>query len=181
MLELTIPAQELYDGATERFIDVPETHLKLEHSLVSVSKWESITRIPFSKDPEKTREQFGLYIRCMVVENSNPSLDPSLLLNEEQVSEIIKYVGEDQTATTFYEPQQPGSSTGNTTVTSELIYYYMIALEIPFSCEEWNLSRLLTLIRIVRMKTQKQKKMSRAQVVQQQREMNRQRLQGGNG
>lgn len=164
MLEITIKGSELWDESTEQFVHVDGCTLKLEHSLLSISKWESKWKKPFltdSKKYEKTQEETLDYIRCMTV---YPKVDPSVYLGltEQNIKEITDYISDPMTATTFRKTNDPPS---REIITSELIYYWMVALKIPFECEKWNLNRLLTLIRICGIKNRPPKKISRGAAV----------------
>lgn len=174
MLELEIKPQEYYDESKEIFVVIPGATLKLEHSLVSLSKWESFYEKPFLVNEPRTEEEKAFYIECMLLE---PIEDPIVLrfLNEEQVVAINAYINKKHTATWFSE--EKGSRAGSREiVTSEIIYYWMVSLNIPFECEYWNLSRLLALIRVINAKNQPQKKMSRAEAAARARELNKQRM-----
>ena len=158
MLSLTIPAREWYDERSESFITTKETHLKLEHSLISISKWEAKWCVPFLSSNDKTYEQTLDYIRCMTI---TPNVDPDVFygLTKENLDAISNYINAPMTATTFRE-NTPGPR-NREIVTSELIYYWMVAAQIPFECEKWHLNRLLTLIRICGIKNQQPKKMGK--------------------
>ena len=156
MLEITIPEQELFNESTSEFINIKAQTLKLEHSLVSVSKWESKWKKPFLSKDKKTREETIDYIRCMTItQNINPIV--YIGLTDENVECVSKYIDDPMTATWFNEPEVRKSQE---VVTSELIYYWMVALNIPFECQKWHLNRLMTLIRVCNIKNQKPKKMS---------------------
>lgn len=172
MLSITIPETELYDEETEEFISVKETKLVLEYSLVAVSKWESKWKIPFLEDNEKTIEQMQDFVRCMTItQNINPNV--YRVINVDILEDVVKYIGDPMTATTFsnlsHEPK-----TGEK-VTSEMIYYWMSALQIPFECQKWHLNRLLVLIRIANEKNQPPKKMSKGDILRQNKALNAQR------
>lgn len=157
MLRITIPAGELWDEANDEFIVIDkDTTIQLEHSLVSLSKWESKWCKPFYSDKEKTNEEVIDYIKCMTItQNVNPNV--YMLLSEENILAINNYIEAPMTATTFSNKNGGG---GREIITSELIYYWMIALNIPFECQKWHLARLLTLIRVCEIKNQPPKKMS---------------------
>ena len=169
MLQITVPAQpgeELYVEQTNEFIVTKglskEQTLQMEHSLVSLSKWESKWHIPFLGRDEKTFEQTIDYIRCMTL---NKNVDPTVykFLTKENIAAINEYIGDPMTATTFREERVNGPN--RETPTSELIYYWMIALNIPFECQKWHLNRLLTLIRVCNIKNQPPKKMSQREIM----------------
>lgn len=162
MLILTIPSQELFNEATQEFISSKEQTLQMEHSLVSVSKWESKWKKPFLSKEPKTIEETLDYIRCMTItQNVNPNVYN--FLTNENIQAINTYIDSSMTATTFSE--LGSKSTSREIITSELIYYWMIALNIPMECQKWHLNRLLTLIRVCNVKNTPAKKMSRKEIM----------------
>lgn len=162
MLEITIPATELYDEIKQEFIYTNEQTLQLEHSLVSLSKWESKWCKPFLNGDNKTFEETIDYIKCMTLtHNVNPNC--YLSLSGENIEEINKYIGAPMTATTF--SNMKGGKINREQVTAELIYYWMIALNIPFECQKWHLNRLVTLIQVCNIKNQPPKKMSKRSIM----------------
>ena len=163
MLHITIPAGEAFDPRTNEFIKVPkDIPLSLEHSLVSLSKWESKWCKPFLSKEEKTAEETIDYIRCMTL---TQNVDPKAYycLSRENVELINSYIKDPHTATTIHE--NPNGPKNRETITSELIYYWMIALNIPFECQKWHLNRLLMLIKVCNIKNAPPKKMSRNQIL----------------
>lgn len=176
MLQITIPEQEYWNEKENTFITVKSTTLTLEHSLVSLSKWESKWCKPFlSKDP-KTNEETLDYIRCMTLTQNVPSNVYDLLTNK-NIQEIKSYIENPHTATVIYENQNGHKS--NETITSELIYYWMTALNIPWEAQKWHLNRLLTLIRVCNIKSAPPKKMSQKDLMSRNAALNaarRQRL-----
>ena len=174
MLEITIPEQELFNESTNEFFTIRSQTLKLEHSLVSISKWESKWKIPFLDKGKKTREQTIDYIRCMTItQNVNPLV--YMGITNKNIEDISAYIDDPMTATWFNEQEK---RTGRKEiVTSELIYYWMIALNIPMECQRWHLNRLLTLVRICNIKNQKPKKMSRNEIYSRNRALNAARRQ----
>ena len=160
MLEIIIPESELFDNEKEEFIYVKEQHLSLEHSLLSLTKWEARWKKPFLHTRDKTLEQALDYIRCMTI---NKNVDPIIYknLSKDNVEKINKYIDDPMTATTFVSEDKRGSGE---IVTSEIIYYWMVNYGIPFECEKWHLNRLLTLIKVCSVKAQSSnKKMSNAE------------------
>lgn len=157
MLELIIPAGEKYDPINNEFIYYREQKLTLEHSLISLSKWECKWKRPFLKPHDKkTDEETIDYISCMIVGHKDPSLDLETMLTSENIAAIKSYIEDPMTATTFTnKPHSPNREI----ITSELIYYWMIALNIPMECEKWHLNRLLTLINVCSIKNTPSKKM----------------------
>lgn len=156
-LEITIYPTELWDEKKQEFIQAgtKATTLCLEHSLVSLSKWEAKYNKPFigktgTKAEGKTQEELLYYIKCMTI---TQNVDPNIYLNlkQNQLKEITDYINAEMTATKFYEngvAGNPQSRSKSQIITSELIYSWMISLQIPFECQRWHLNRLLTLIRI---------------------------------
>lgn len=146
MLTITIPDLEMFDEQTNTFVYVKGQTITLEHSLVSVSKWESKWKIPFSTDTPKTPEQTRDYIRCMTItQNVNPLLYQNI--SPSMIEQIQNYIQDQQTATWFSDKDK-GPAGNKRPVTSELIYYWMIESGIPMECQKWHLSRLLTLIEV---------------------------------
>lgn len=161
MLKITIPEREMFDETTQEFIKTKEYTLQLEHSLVSLSKWEAKWRVPFLSKEKKTIEQTIDYVRCMTI---TQNIDPVVYngLTNENLDAINKYIEDPMTATTFSK-RSIGSS--GEIVTSELIYYWMIALNIPMECQRWHLNRLLTLVKVCNIKNEPGKKMSRNEIM----------------
>ncbi|MBP5596556.1 MAG: hypothetical protein J6Y02_14315 [Pseudobutyrivibrio sp.] len=162
MLHIIIPAQEYYDERTETFVNTKEITLTLEHSLVSVSKWESKWCKPFLSKDAKTPEETLDYIKCMTLTQNVPPETYNYLSNE-NISEIKKYIEDPHTATFINEG--PGGSKSREVITSELIYYWMTALNIPWESQKWHLNRLLMLIRVCNVKNQPKKKMSQRELM----------------
>lgn len=162
MLQITVPATEMYDELRNEFVYTKEQTLQLEHSLVSLSKWESKWCKSFIASKNKTDEETIDYIKCMTL---NKNVDPEVYnrLTIANVRQIENYIAAPMTATYFSEDKKAGYS--RETVTSELIYYWMIALNIPFECQKWHLNRLLTLIRVCNIKNQPPKKMNKKDVM----------------
>ena len=162
MLRITIPAVEEWDELAQEFVTTKEQTLCLEHSLVSLSKWESKWCKPFLSKQEKTYEETIDYIKYMTL---TPNVDPEVyrVLTNDNIAEINKYIEAPMTATTFSRDRNSKSS--QEIVTSELIYYWMIALNIPFECQKWHLNRLLTLIKVCNIKNTPPKKMSRRDIL----------------
>ena len=161
MLVITIPETEMYDSEKNEFFTLKEITLQLEHSLVSLSKWESKWCKPFLSKDEKTAEETIDYIKCMTI-TQNIDYKVYERLTRQNIEEINKYIEAPMTATTFYNDTQKGR--GKETITSELIYYWMISLNIPMECQKWHLNRLLTLIRVCNVKNSPPKKMGRGEI-----------------
>lgn len=172
MLTITIDGDEIYNEETEEFSTDGDVVVHLEHSLLSVSKWESKHQKPFLTNKEKTVDEIFDYIKAMIVD---PSLDPDVLMrcSQRNIDEIQKYIDSSQSATTFGD--MPGRRGPGEVITSELIYYWMVTFNIPFECELWHLNRLFSLIRICNIKQQKPKKMSRNELAQRNAELNARR------
>lgn len=168
-LSITVPARELFDPRTGEFIETKETVLHLEHSLISISKWESKWHKPYLSKEDKTREEAVDYIRCMTL---NGGVDPNvyLSLTEDNINTIMEYMSDSMTATTIKKENQRPS---REIVTSEVIYYWMTELNIPFDpCQKWHFSRLLTLIEVCSIKKTPPKKMSKADTLRQNHALN---------
>ena len=161
MLRIVIPGQELWDEEKQEFINTKEQVLQLEHSLISLSKWEAKWCKVFLSKQEKTAEETIDYIKCMT---TTPNVDPEVYtrLTKENIKEIEDYIAAPMTATYFSSNDNKPS---REQVTSELIYYWMIALTIPFECEKWHLNRLLTLIKVCNIKNQPPKKMGKREIM----------------
>ena len=179
MLEVTIPDTELYDEASNEFIQVKGVVLRLEHSLVSISKWESNWKEPFLSETPKTVAQTVDYIKCMTI---NQNVDPTVYeaLTSDNVNAVNNYIKETRSATTFSET---GRGNRREIITSELIYWWMAQFNIPMECQKWHLSRLLALIRIAAIKNAPEKNMSRRAVLSQNAALNaaRRKARGSKG
>lgn len=159
MLPITIQVSpDGWDEKNEVFVDAKTVDIQLEHSLVSISKWESKWHKPFLSKKEKTYDEIIDYIKCMTLtQNVKPEVYDCL--SRENIEQINNYINDSQTATTFSNNKNQGGS--REIVTSELIYYWMIQLNIPFECKKWHLNRLLTLIQVCNVKNAPPKKMSK--------------------
>lgn len=166
MLSLQIKETELFNNDTQEFIKVKPINLQLEHSLVSISKWEARWHKPFLTDDNKTEEELRDYIRCMTLTQNVPS-EVYLAITKEQLKIIQDYISDPMTATTFREDPSKGKAKKQI-LTNEVIYYQMIALGIPIEvCQKWHLHRLLTLIRVCSIKSQPEKKMKAGDLARQ--------------
>lgn len=170
MLEITIPEKELWDESKQEFIHTKEQTLRMEHSLVSLSKWESKWKKPFLGKDTRTFEETIDYIKCMTV-TQNVDPDVYKCLSADNIKKINEYINDTMTATTFSNNGQKGGSNGEV-LTSELIYYYMIASNIPFECQKWHLNRLITLIRVCSIKNQPPKKMGKGELMKRNASLN---------
>ena len=171
MLKIVIPGIELYDEEKEEFITTKPQTLHLEHSLVSLAKWESKWNKPFLTKDNKTYEETIDYIRCMTI-TQNISPDTYRLLTSENIQQVNDYIELPMTATTFSNQKKPPSKD---VVTAEIIYYWMISLNIPFECQKWHLNRLLTLINVCNIKNQPSKKMSKRDILNRNKILNKAR------
>ena len=163
MLEIVVPASEGWDEQKEQFVPIQkEQTLVLEHSLVSLSKWESKWCKPFLSRQEKTTEETIDYIRCMTL---TQNVDPKVynFLTEENIRDVNAYIEAPMTATWFSNSNN--GKQNQEQITAELVYYWMIALNIPFECQKWHLNRLLTLIRVCEVKNSPPKKMSKREIL----------------
>lgn len=169
MLTITVPASERWDERMNEFIYSREETVHLEHSLVSVSKWEAKHHKPFLSNTPKTNEETIDYIRCMCLDDD---IDPVVFgcLTTANINEIEAYIHDPMTATTV-KKQAHGNNNGELT-TSELIYYWMIELGIPVEFENWHLNRLLTLINVCNVKNTPGKKMGKGDVLRQNAALN---------
>jgi hypothetical protein len=174
MLRITIVGEEFYDEEKNDLFTKNDFVLELEHSLISLSKWESKFEKPFLDTAEKSSEELLWYIQCMIL-NDNFPRDALINLSQQNLDDIYSYIDSKQSATTFGQiPEMKHKSKGER-ITAELIYYWMVVFNIPFETETWHLNRLFSLIRICNMKQQKPKKMSRNEIAQRNRELNAQR------
>lgn len=172
MLKIVIPEREFFNEATNKFEYSKPQEVALEHSLISISKWESKWHKPFLDEKhEKTDEEFVDYVRCMSLSNVPDYVFENI--SEMNKMEILTYINDKMTATWFAEDKNPPPS--NEIITSEVIYYWMIYNEIPFECQKWHLNRLLTLIRVCSLKNQPAKKMSPASILSQNTSLNKMR------
>ena len=178
MIQLEIESSEFFNDAKQEFFYTEACIVTLEHSLLSVAKWESKWKKPFlssRKDDTLTDVSLYDYFRCMEVEPCKEPMWP-VSLSQSQYKTLIKYIDEEQTATKFYSYKKD-KTLSRQTVTSELIYYWMASLNIPFECEKWHLSRLLTLIHVASVKGQTGKKMTKRETMQMYADLNEKRRQ----
>lgn len=149
MLQITVPGYEFFDERTNRFGTVKETTLQLEHSLLSLSKWEQKWKKAFLAKTPKTMEECADYVRCMTI---TPNVDPLVYkgLTTDNYEQVNRYIEDSMTATWFSEEEN--KQFNQNVVTAEIIYYWMVALGIPFECQKWHLNRLLTLVRVCNIK-----------------------------
>lgn len=177
MLEIVVPAGEFYDEKKEEFVTLSKPQiLQMEHSLISIAKWEEKWAIPyFSEKEKKTSEQVLDYLRCMTI-NKNVDQECYNHLTAENVQRINEYIESKHTATWFSSDEKQNfikkGGRKSDIITSEIFYYWMIALQIPFECEKWHINRLITLIRVCQEKNEPAKKMSKADILKRNRSLN---------
>lgn len=173
MLTVTIPDYEGFNNETQEFITVKGATLQLEHSLISLKKWEQKWHIPFlDKKTQKTNEQTLDYIRCMTI-TPNVNEDVYKIIPNNVMKEITDYIDNPMTATWFNDNKTIGAqSKKGEVVTAEIIYYWMIALGIPVEFQKWHINSLLTLIRVVNIKNQPDKKMGQKEWASQRSALN---------
>jgi hypothetical protein len=172
MLVIVVEGEELFDDESQEFKETEGFLLNLEHSLASVSKWESKYQKPFLES-NKSPEEILDYIMFMGVGQPIPRILIDQLTNE-NLMQINAYIESTQSATTFGSLPKQNAYRGEV-ITSELIYYWMVAFNIPFECENWHINRLFALVRICNIKNSPQKKMPRHEVAQRNRDLNAQR------
>lgn len=176
MLSITVPEREMFDGQSS-FIYVKEQTLHLEHSLVSLSKWESKWKKPFLSIKPKTEEEYRDYVRCMTI---TQNVDPNVyqVLTIANLNEVNKYINDPMTATTI--SKIASQSRQREIVTAEIIYYWMLCSNIPFECQKWHLNRLLTLINVCGIKSQKPQKIPMSEQIARNKALNAARKQRWN-
>lgn len=166
-LKIKIEATELFNEETMEIIPVKETVLTLKHSLLSLYKWESKWHKPFLHT-EKTNEQTIDYIRCMTITQNVPDI-VYWAIDQDNMKKIQDYINDPMTATWFSDKD---NKKGHEIVTAEIIYYWMIKLNIPFECEKWHLNRLWTLIKVCSIKEQPPKNISKNEWAKQRHALN---------
>lgn len=170
MLNLLIPETELWDEKTEEFYNIGRQELRLEHSLVSLSKWESKWCVPFLSTNNKTEEQILDYIKCMTLnKNVKPEIYSGLTIDN--MRQIKAYIDAPMTATTFNNYEKKGGL-NREVITAEILYYWMLTFHIPFECEKWHINRLITLIRVCSIKNAPPKKMSKNEIMRRNSSLN---------
>lgn len=172
MLQIVVPESENWDEKTQTFHNSKRQVLQLEHSLISLAKWEALWGKAFLSGEARTSDETKSYIQCMTL---TQNIDPSIysFLTPENIQEVNTYISNPMTATKFFneEKQKMGIVKGDA-ITSELIYYWMVSLNIPFECQKWHLNRLLTLIKVCNIKNQPAKKRSRAELMRRNSDLN---------
>lgn len=176
MITITVPKREVFDTENQIFYRVDhETTIQLEHSLISLQKWESKWHVPFLYDKtQKTFEQTIDYIRCMCV-TPNVKEDVFYCIPPSEMQRISEYIHDPMTATWFRDDkknQDPLNKPKKEIVTAEIIYYWMITLNIPSEYKKWHLNQLLTLIRVINVKNTPQKKRPRREILEEYKAIN---------
>lgn len=178
MLDIVVPATELWDERNEVFLETKEQKLRLEHSLVSLAKWEQKHKVPLLNKETITYAEMADYIRCMTI---TQNVDPIVYrcLSKENFEQVETYMNDSMTATKFYtygeeKKRNPKRPSGKTIVTNELIYYWMFSLGVDKHCETWHLNRLLTLIQVFNVKNNP-KKMSKQETAKMYSDINKAR------
>lgn len=167
MLRIIVPGGEYYDENKGEFVYRKDQELQMEHSLISISKWEARWRVAYNKERQKTPEEILDYFRCMTINRVDPEVYDRL--TEKNISDIIDYMNEPMTAC-YFNNDSPVKS--KDTMTSEMIYYYMIVLGIPFECEKWHFNKLMALIEVCSIKNKPEKTMSRADLLRKNARLN---------
>lgn len=172
MLTIKIDSIELFDEKSQEFIQTEETTLNLEHSLVSLHKWESFWQKPFLSSEEKTNKEVLNYIECMTLSENTPK-DVYTRLSSKNIKDISEYIDSKMSATWFNESTaKTGGPFNREIITAEIIYYWMISLNIPFECQHWHLNKLLTLIKVCNLKNTPPKKMGRQELMSRNKALN---------
>lgn len=176
MLNITIPSIEKWDEQKQEFVITKETRLSLEHSLVSIKKWESVWEKPFLTTMHKTFEETISYIQCMTVtQNVNPTVYDNI--TDKDIAAVNDYM--DMKMSAYSLPKDIGKkgkkTKNNGIITSETIYYWMIGLNIPMECQKWHFNSLMALINYIDNKNKPPKKMSKKEIMQRNTEINNKR------
>jgi hypothetical protein len=173
VLTITVPGVELFDEESNQFKTSQDAVLQLEHSLVSLSKWESIYEKPFLGKEAKTTEEVLGYIKCMTLNEDVPP-DVYSRLSRSNIEDVNNYINAKMTATWFAERKQKPSQE---VITAEVIYYWMVSMNIPLEFQNWHLNRLFTLIQVISLKNEPGKKLSKGELAARNRALNEQRRQ----
>lgn len=173
MIKIHLPkSNDFFDEASGEFVDLPEINVKLENSLVAISRWESKFHKSFFTTTAKNEAELLYFIRCMSLTDELLDEITALRIISSQpiLKEIKKYLDDPMTATVV--KKQPGGKKSSETTTSELVYYWLVAHQIPFSCEWWNINRLIKLVEVCNAKNQPGKKMSKNDSMRQHKSLN---------
>lgn len=172
MLTIIVPETELYDEQKNEFIQIKEQTLVLEHSLVSIAKWESKWKKSYFASKNKTYEETVDYIKCMTItKNVNPLIYKSL--NRKALESIERYINDPMTATYFSE--KDNRPAGPSIITAEIVYYWMISLGVPMECQKWHFNRLIALIKVCNIKNNPGKRMSSREILTRNQALNEER------
>lgn len=173
-LTVCVPAKEYFDPVTNEFFQTKKTTVTLEHSLISISKWEAKWHKAYLANNQKTEEEVIDYIRCMLITNvTDENVMRALVSDRNIINKILAYIQDPMTATVT---NNKGQKTSRETVTNELIYYWMVSLKIPFEpCEKWHLNRLMKLIEVCAIKNTPPKKMSKSDLMRRNSALNAKR------
>lgn len=171
VLEIVVPEKILWDERKEEFVKINETKIEMKHSLISISKWEKKWKVPYLSNDKKTSEMVLDYIRCMTLNKVDD--DVYYGLTEKNMDEILAYISDPMTATVCRK--EHGGTRSRETITSELIYYWMISYNIPEDYQKWHLNRLMTLIRVCAIKNAPPKKRSKREILANNAELNAKR------
>ena len=179
MLTITIAGSEGWDEEKQEFVKTSkDCTICLEHSLVSMSKWEAKYHRPFLSEDQKTRKELIYYVKCMTI---TQNVDDSVYQNisADNLKKVLEYIDDPMSATVFYDygRKQKRGRIKNKVPTTETIYSYMVGLNIDFKCEKWHLNRLLNLIRICSENNQppNKKRMSNREILERNHSLNKQR------
>lgn len=177
MLTIRVRPNEVFDQVNEEFITLEhEQVLHLEHSLASIQSWESKWHKPFLGTKEKTLEEVIDYIRCMTLNKEEVDQNAYIFIGDDNLDRITEYLSDPMTATTFGGDEQKNDPFGKKVITSELIYYYMITLNIPSEYRFWHISQLITLIRVINIKnTPSKKRRSKREILNHYNRLNEER------
>lgn len=171
-ITIKVPDREFFDQVNNRFLTIKGRSLTFEHSLLSITKWESKWHKPYLSKTKKTREEAIDYLRCMCLDKVEDST-VFMAIDEHGMKEISAYIENPMTATTFREDNKRQS---HEIITNEIVYYWMTELNIPFDpCQKWHFNRLMTLIRVASIKKQPPKKMGKKEWAAQRSAINAQR------
>ena len=151
---IIVSGKPVWDEEKEEFIKLDKDYkLIIEHSLLSISKWEAIYHKPFLST-DKNAEMIVTYAKCMTINNVPDEVYEKLSV--ENINEMTEYIEDQQTATWFSDNKpahQNGKMMGSgEIITSEIVYYWMTQMNIPVEFQKWHLNRLLTLIRVISVK-----------------------------
>lgn len=171
MLTIVIEEQDGFDESLNKFVKQPRVKLSLEHSLVSLAKWESRYHKAFLSRDDKSIEETLYYIKCMTI---TQNVDDKVYgrIDQSIINKVTTYIENPMTAMKFPKKEGPGS---REIVTADIIYYWMVSFNIPLECQKWHLNRLLALIKVCSIRNQPPKKMSRSELLRRQKELNAQR------